>query len=265
MKNNEPKKITVFKNKVSLIDFIDYLSVPNKETGKLSDKLCIIINNYGQTHAQKFASFYIDREEVKILAYDLFNGLFKTNIYAKEKAKYTKFGGGKYSRILAISYESGYYTFTITISEAVKGFNNTVKPGKQIDQHTIKLDDFTTRKLFKTVHDYIFQKELVMKFQGLDLTTENEDLITEEPEEKTPEKTEEETSIDELNEIFDTEIDDDLKEELVEENDPVLPSGKNKGKKLSEMNDAYKKWILENAKGQQWENIKKAIKIQLNN
>lgn len=290
------KTIAVFKNNISLIDVQNEIDTPNQQTGEPNKKICVWINNYAnkeQHKNQKGVGAYLDVDEAKLIFSDLADGTFAKRIHnTKEVGKYTKIGGVAQARIFTVHAQNGMIEFSVAIHHAEKGNNGSTKPGVLIDKHSVKLNTFNTRKLAMSVRDFINQKQLMMMIgQGIPVTTPKEVVSYEQaPQETvpyTPQANDDlslydnapledddvyvENPFSDGTTINEAELDEILgiapppQEETPpapvqnDENDPILPSGKYKGKRLSEMNDSYKNWVVENAKGQHWEVIKQAI------
>lgn len=296
MKTNQ---ITVFKNKHSLLDMIDHMDTKNQQTGGFNHKIMLLVNNYTGNHSNAGVGFYFDENEIKTIAYLIMNNQFPMMPFGKEKGSYQKYGGGKYARIINIKYENAAYVITVTIAKGEKGPNGTVKPGQVIDSHTVKLSMFDAVREFKTLHDYIEQKQAVMRFGSMNVPTDN--TTTETTEEQTTEQfneyeqeqsqEEEQNNIEEptqeivhspqqeaediasfLNQ-FDqqqeqtpkntTETPQKETQENVSE-ELIIPSGKHQGKSIEEMNEAYQKWLLNNMKpSEKWQPILDYLKQKL--
>ena len=297
--SNKTKIHTTF-TQVSLIEAVDDLDTLHQQTGEANNKILLIINNMkGEGHKLSGgAPIYIDREDFKMLAFDIMHGYFKTQMYpqGKKPGEYVKYGGGQFARILNIKFENGSYVFEGVISEATKGYNGTVKPGKLVDSHAIKLTEYQARRFFKICHDYIDHKELLMR---LPLFTSGQVTSPSTPISNEP--IDEDDTIEVDDNFFDGifEMDgqepsgqngfedafptgDDLFNDppLADDNtsvynevikmfkpapsDLIIPSGKNQGKKLSEVPDSFKKWAISNVKPTtQWQPVLDAMKQEL--
>lgn len=159
------KQIIKTSNSVSKMNFMDCLYAPNAKKDGYAKKVILNIHNYSnKKHAEeKGVGFYWDLEEVLLIAEDIVNGTFSQKIYNTSKEKkikgmYEKFGGGKVSRILCITYKEGNYLLSNAIYEPIRTQTGAILPNKEkrIDAHSIQLSEHEMRKIMNYVKTYLY-------------------------------------------------------------------------------------------------------------
>lgn len=192
------RKITMFANKASLIDFVD--TMDNVFKDQYSKKVTININNFDPAtksrHKEKYVAFFMDAQDVLMLCNAILDDSFENQTYNMVIPGYFReFGGGSHkehgiiSRIFEIKYElskeeqekiaadpmffvknpryitQGKYLIKNSIAFGKKGEKDEIIPLKDengkmkvIDFHSVQIAKWEVKKMMSMLKPYIEQK-----------------------------------------------------------------------------------------------------------
>lgn len=241
--------IGIIKKQKGLIEIIDHLFTVN-QNGEYNKKVLINLQGEAETGKSKQVSFYLDMDEAKQISYEIRNGLFKNLKYPTYKNQAGNgnlyfLRGNKWGRSLKIDGSNDNY-MSIAVGnykgDPSKSRNGETVLSEKIDEHKFNLTSFEARILFGKLFDYIDKWETHMMFQQDEFT--NSQPVQQEK----PAKIEQND--------YQNEQTQEQKEEELEKTPeapsnvaPILPTGKNQGKSVEEMNEGYQKWLLKNMDG----------------